>query len=153
MAFRKLAHCALFAHAAQAALQYKGADWSSVVVLERDGTEYKDFQGTVKPLETILSENGVNIVRQRVVRILWNFSGTRNLLTRALSFHSGWPKAIMTSTTTSLWPSARRLQAWMFTSTYTFLIRGPTQASRRSRQVGPRISLGLRPRFTSTRST
>lgn len=77
MAFRKLAHCALLAHAAQAALQYKGADWSSVVVLERDGTEYKDLQGTVKPLETILSENGVNIVRQRVVRIPW-FPGPEN---------------------------------------------------------------------------
>lgn len=69
MAFRNLALVAIAAHAAQAALQYKGADWSSVAVLERDGTEYKDLQGTVKPLETLLSENGVNIVRQRVVRI------------------------------------------------------------------------------------
>lgn len=70
MAFRTFALGALFAHAAQAALQHKGADWSSVAVLERDnGIQYKDLQGTVKPLETILSENGVNIVRQRVVRI------------------------------------------------------------------------------------
>lgn len=70
MAFRVFALAAIAAHAAQAALQYKGADWSSVAVLERDnGVEYKDLQGTVKPLETILSENGINIVRQRVVRI------------------------------------------------------------------------------------
>lgn len=70
MAFRKFALGALLAHAAQAALQHKGADWSSVAVLERDiNMQYKDLQGTVKPLETILSENGINIVRQRVVRI------------------------------------------------------------------------------------
>lgn len=70
MAFRNFALGALLAYAAQAALQHKGADWSSVAVLERDiGIEYKDTQGTVKPLETILSENGLNIVRQRVVRI------------------------------------------------------------------------------------
>lgn len=81
MAFRKLALGALVAHAAQAALQYKGADWSSVAVLERDGTEYKDLSGTVKPLETILSENGINIVRQRVVRIPWRVPPT-TLLTR-----------------------------------------------------------------------
>jgi arabinogalactan endo-1,4-beta-galactosidase len=69
MAFRKFALSVLLAHAAQAALQHKGADWSSVAVLERDiGMVYKDTQGTVKPLETILFENGINIVRQRVVR-------------------------------------------------------------------------------------
>lgn len=82
MAFRKFALGALIAHAAQAALQYKGADWSSVAVLERDGTEYKDLSGTVKPLETILSENGINIVRQRVVRIVSRVPWPTRLLTR-----------------------------------------------------------------------
>lgn len=58
----------LFASTSKAALQYKGADWSSVGVLERDGiVEYKNLNGEVAPLETILAENGINIVRQRVV--------------------------------------------------------------------------------------
>lgn len=100
MAFRKFALGALVAHAAQAALQYKGADWSSVAVLERDGTQYKDLQGTVKPLETILSENGLNIVRQRVVRILLGVPVLNTVLMRG--YDSGLPRAIMTSTTTSL---------------------------------------------------
>lgn len=70
MAFSKFFLPAFLACAVQAALQYKGADWSSVAVLERDGVQYKDLSGAVKPLETILVENGLNIVRQRVVRIL-----------------------------------------------------------------------------------
>lgn len=59
----------LLANTAYGALQYKGADWSSVAVLEREGHEYKNLKGTVAPLETILAENGINIVRQRVVSI------------------------------------------------------------------------------------
>lgn len=57
----------LLAHTAYGALEYKGADWSSVAVLERDGVEYKNLKGTVAPLEDILAENGINVVRQRVV--------------------------------------------------------------------------------------
>lgn len=69
MTFAKflLAAGILLANTAQGALQFKGADWSSVAVLERDGIEYKNLNGEVAPLETILAENGINIVRQRVV--------------------------------------------------------------------------------------
>lgn len=65
-----LAAAVLLAKTTNGALQYKGADWSSVAVLERDGiVEYKNLNGEVKPLETILAENGINIVRQRVVSL------------------------------------------------------------------------------------
>lgn len=64
-----LATGVLFTSTALGALQFKGADWSSVAVMERNGTEYKNLKGEVAPLETILAENGINIVRQRVVSI------------------------------------------------------------------------------------
>ncbi|KAL2269766.1 hypothetical protein VTJ83DRAFT_1950 [Remersonia thermophila] len=51
---------------AAGALQYKGVDWSSVIVEERAGVRYKNVNGQEKPLEQILVENGVNTVRQRV---------------------------------------------------------------------------------------
>jgi len=52
--------------AANAALIYKGVDWSSVIVEEKAGVSYKSINGTRQPLENILAENGVNTVRQRV---------------------------------------------------------------------------------------
>ncbi|KAL2019488.1 hypothetical protein VTK56DRAFT_9604 [Thermocarpiscus australiensis] len=52
--------------AANAALAYKGVDWSSVLVEERAGVSYKNTNGAAEPLERILAENGVNTVRQRV---------------------------------------------------------------------------------------
>lgn len=63
-----LAATLFLANTAQGALKYKGADWSSVAVLEKDNiVEYKGLDGQVMPLESILAENGINIVRQRVV--------------------------------------------------------------------------------------
>lgn len=63
-----LAATLFLTNTAQGALKYKGADWSSVAVLEKDNiVEYKGLDGQVKPLESILAENGINIVRQRVV--------------------------------------------------------------------------------------
>ncbi|KAI9371728.1 glycosyl hydrolase 53 [Aspergillus egyptiacus] len=57
-------------------LQYVGVDWSSVLVEERDyGVVYKDSQSAEKPLETILAEAGVNMVRQRV----WTVAGDYGL--------------------------------------------------------------------------
>jgi len=50
---------------ANAALPYKGVDWSSAIVEERAGVNYKDINGQAKPLERILADNGVNTVRQR----------------------------------------------------------------------------------------
>ena len=50
----------------EAALQYKGVDWSSVTVEERAGVQYKNTAGVVQPLERILKDSGVNTVRQRV---------------------------------------------------------------------------------------
>ncbi|OJJ02117.1 hypothetical protein ASPVEDRAFT_133408 [Aspergillus versicolor CBS 583.65] len=53
-------------------LQYIGVDWSSVIVEERDnGVVYKNSLGTEMPLENILAEAGVNMVRQRV----WTVDG------------------------------------------------------------------------------
>ena len=49
-----------------AALTYKGVDWSSVIVEEKAGVTYKNINGQVQPLEKILADNGVNTVRQRV---------------------------------------------------------------------------------------
>jgi len=50
----------------EAALTYKGVDWSSVLVEERAGVRYKNTNGAAQPLEKILAESGVNTVRQRV---------------------------------------------------------------------------------------
>lgn len=47
------------------ALTYKGVDWSSVMVEEQAGIQYRS-NGNVQPLENILAANGVNSVRQRV---------------------------------------------------------------------------------------
>ncbi|KAI5866451.1 glycoside hydrolase family 53 protein [Durotheca rogersii] len=50
----------------QAALKYKGVDWSSVIVEEKAGISYTTTSGSTQPLEKILSESGVNTVRQRI---------------------------------------------------------------------------------------
>lgn len=47
-------------------IQYRGVDWSSALIEERAGIIYKDSAGVAKPLETILVEAGINLVRQRV---------------------------------------------------------------------------------------
>ncbi|OTB08683.1 glycoside hydrolase family 53 protein [Hypoxylon sp. CI-4A] len=52
--------------AVQAALKYKGVDWSSVIVEENAGISYTTTSGTAESLEKILAESGVNTVRQRV---------------------------------------------------------------------------------------
>lgn len=49
-----------------AALTYRGVDWSSVAVEERAGVSYKSVSGTAQPLEKTLVESGVNTVRQRI---------------------------------------------------------------------------------------
>lgn len=47
-------------------LQYRGADISSLLVEEKDGISYKTVDGESATLETILADNGVNAVRQRL---------------------------------------------------------------------------------------
>lgn len=49
-----------------AALQYKGADISSLLLLEASGRKYYSESGVVTPLETLLHNNGANSVRQRI---------------------------------------------------------------------------------------
>lgn len=49
-----------------AALSYRGADISSLFVEEDDGVAYKNLNGETQALETILADNGVNSVRQRL---------------------------------------------------------------------------------------
>lgn len=61
-----LAILSLLPWAANAALRYKGVDWSSAIVEERNGISYKTSSGQTQPLEQILSSAGVNTVRQRV---------------------------------------------------------------------------------------
>lgn len=51
---------------ASAALTYKGVDWSSVTVEENSGVTYSSSSGSTDALETILSDAGVNTVRQRI---------------------------------------------------------------------------------------
>ena len=52
--------------AVDAALNYRGVDWSSVKYEEEKGISYTTADGTAQPLEEILASNGVNIVRQRI---------------------------------------------------------------------------------------
>ncbi|KAH8817245.1 glycoside hydrolase family 53 protein [Xylogone sp. PMI_703] len=47
-------------------LTYNGVDWSSLLVEEAAGISYKTTSGATQPLETILKNNGVNTVRQRL---------------------------------------------------------------------------------------
>lgn len=55
-----------FALQAQAALTFKGADWSSVLIEESAGKSYKNTEGTSGSLESILKSAGANTVRQRL---------------------------------------------------------------------------------------
>lgn len=61
-----LSSLATFASLTTAALQYRGADISSLLVEEGNGISYKNTNGASTKLETILAENGVNTVRQRL---------------------------------------------------------------------------------------
>ncbi|KAF4632776.1 hypothetical protein G7Y89_g5341 [Cudoniella acicularis] len=51
---------------ANAALTYKGVDWSSTLMLENSGKSFKTSPGTTEAFETILKSSGVNTVRQRL---------------------------------------------------------------------------------------
>ncbi|CUA74321.1 arabinogalactan endo-1,4-beta-galactosidase [Rhizoctonia solani] len=57
---------ALCAERAAAALQYKGADISSLPMLESQGKTYKWTNGSVEGFEWILKKSGANSARQRV---------------------------------------------------------------------------------------
>lgn len=52
--------------AVNAALTYRGVDWSSVKYEEDKGISYTTADGAAQPLEQILASSGVNIVRQRI---------------------------------------------------------------------------------------
>ena len=78
---RLLPVLALLTSAALAALPYKGADWSSLLVQEAAGKSFKNSAGQVQPLETILKNSGVNTVRQRI----WVLSPTPSLSQYPLS--------------------------------------------------------------------
>ncbi|KAI9375403.1 family 53 glycosyl hydrolase [Aspergillus egyptiacus] len=51
---------------ANAALTYRGADISSLLVEENAGVEYKNPSNEAQALESILADNGVNSIRQRL---------------------------------------------------------------------------------------
>ena len=61
-----LSTLALLSSCADAALQFKGADISSLLLLEKAGLTYKSTSGTVTPFEKLLAQSGANSVRQRV---------------------------------------------------------------------------------------
>ena len=61
-----LSNLAAFTSLASASLKYRGADISSLIVEEDDGISYKNTNGASAKLETILANNGVNTVRQRL---------------------------------------------------------------------------------------
>jgi arabinogalactan endo-1,4-beta-galactosidase len=63
---RSLGFILPFASLATAALQYRGADISSVLIEEAAGIQYKNANGEAQPLETILKDNGINSIRQRL---------------------------------------------------------------------------------------
>lgn len=52
--------------AASAALTYRGADISSLIVEENKGISYKNSAGTTASLESIVAAAGINSVRQRI---------------------------------------------------------------------------------------
>lgn len=60
-----LALCASVA-TALAALEYSGADISSLIMLENEGKTFMTESGTEMPFEQILAEGGANAARQRV---------------------------------------------------------------------------------------
>jgi arabinogalactan endo-1,4-beta-galactosidase len=62
----RLTSLILFATTTLAALPFKGADWSSLLIEEKAGKTYKNAAGQTQPLETILKASGVNTVRQRI---------------------------------------------------------------------------------------
>ncbi|KAL4921570.1 family 53 glycosyl hydrolase [Aspergillus aurantiobrunneus] len=51
---------------ASAALTYRGADISSLLIQEDAGVAYKNLNGETQALESILADNGVNSIRQRL---------------------------------------------------------------------------------------
>ncbi|THY95649.1 glycosyl hydrolase 53 [Aureobasidium pullulans] len=57
---------ALLSSVTHGALTYKGADISSLIMLENQGKTFKTTAGATEPLETILKQSGANSVRQRV---------------------------------------------------------------------------------------
>ena len=57
---------ALFLQGVSATLQFKGADISSLLTLEKSGKSYKSTSGAVTPFEKLLAQSGANSVRQRV---------------------------------------------------------------------------------------
>ncbi|RDW80114.1 arabinogalactan endo-beta-1,4-galactanase [Coleophoma cylindrospora] len=70
-----LTFVSVLAASAHAALTYKGADWSSTIVEENSGIKWSSTSGTTTALETLLADNGVNTVRQR----LWTGTGDYDL--------------------------------------------------------------------------
>ncbi|KAH6675341.1 arabinogalactan endo-1,4-beta-galactosidase [Plectosphaerella plurivora] len=84
----------LLSSAADAALNYRGVDWSSTILQERNGIKYSSG-GTQQPLERIFTSSGVNSVRQRVwvnpsngdYNLDWNLQLARRARAQGLSIY------------------------------------------------------------------
>ncbi|KAL4930660.1 arabinogalactan endo-1,4-beta-galactosidase [Aspergillus undulatus] len=64
-----LSHLSSFLHLltlTSAALTYRGADISSLLIEEDAGVAYKNLNGETQAFELILADNGVNSIRQRI---------------------------------------------------------------------------------------
>ncbi|KAL5606487.1 hypothetical protein BROUX41_002894 [Berkeleyomyces rouxiae] len=67
MIFNKLvAALACGVSVANAALTYRGVDWTSVPVDEKNGIKFKSASGANTAIEKVFVDNGVNIARQRL---------------------------------------------------------------------------------------
>lgn len=66
MRTRNLLPISLLFSCISARLSYRGADISSLLVEEDAGISYYNTNGQKEPLETILANNGVNSIRQRL---------------------------------------------------------------------------------------
>lgn len=115
---------------AAAALQYRGVDWSSVITEERNGVKYLNAQGVEIPLENILVDAGVNMVRQCVWTVEGDYGIQYNLdlaqraaaagLMFGLNLHYSdtWTNPGMQATPTG-WPEdIDALEAQVYTYTF-----------------------------------
>ncbi|KAI9148315.1 putative arabinogalactan endo-beta-1,4-galactanase A [Paramyrothecium foliicola] len=72
------------------ALTYVGADISSLITEEQAGIVYKDQWGVTRPLEQIMAESGINLIRQRVWTTDGDYGIDYNLQLAQRVVNAGW---------------------------------------------------------------
>jgi arabinogalactan endo-1,4-beta-galactosidase len=119
------------------ALQYAGADFSSLITLERNGISYSDG-GSTQAFETILTNHGSNVARIRI----WTGSSGDYTLDYSLELAQRAAAAGMEIMVDFHYSdTCEKRFAERITSTSTdFLYQGLTQASKEYQAAGQRIS-------------